>query len=57
MSERSLVYFLTVEHAKQIAERHERDETWDIWGDEEAQLAGCVAKYDKTSPYNIRRAS
>lgn len=57
MQNEEYVYFLSVEYANAIAAEHEDDETWDIWTDDEARLAGCVSKYDRLSPYNVRRSA
>lgn len=42
MKNRYYIYFLTVSEALEHAEKHEDDESWDLWMDGHAQIRGCV---------------
>ena len=40
MQNKGEVYFLTVSDAKRLAAKHEAEENWDLWTDDEAELLG-----------------
>lgn len=40
MQIKEYVYFLSVKEANEIATKHESDEKWDLWADDEAQSKG-----------------
>lgn len=44
------VLYLSVKRAQAIASRHERDEDWDIWDDDEAGDIGRMTRAE-----NVRR--
>ena len=48
-SDMEAVYFLTVREAEEIAEQHEDDEDWELWGDTEAIYLGEMKGQKATS--------
>lgn len=42
MKNRDYIYFLTISEATEQAEKHEDDDSWDLWMDGHAQIRGCV---------------
>lgn len=56
-SEMEAVYFLTVREAEEIAEQHEDDEDWELWGDTEAIYLGEMKMKEQEVAHKYTRSA
>ena len=56
-SDMELVYFLTVRAAEMLAESHEDEEDWELWGDSEAVYLGEMKRKEQEIAHKYTRSA
>lgn len=51
------VYFLTVREAEMLAESHEDEEEWELWGDGEAVYLGEMKRREQEIAHKYTRSA